>query len=99
MEIKTLRFITPQTSNVSDGFGELFKSVELPTLLKEGQIDNITFTQVADFDDMSILSEIDVDITALRKIYQQALNGGVSESVINTEIFEKFVELIKNGGN
>ncbi len=93
--IDQLKYILPSTSD-GNGFGELFKKSELPTLLEYGTINKLEVVTVADFSDLIEVSSKVVDISGLRTIYQEGLSSGASKEVLSELIFEMFTSLYSN---
>ena len=95
----SIKFLYPVGKNVTNMFGELFKSSELPTIVANGTIKTITLA-ATDPNTMKITKTIDVDITELIDYYQKMSLSGSSSSTfddiaLGEKIFEMFYEKVK----
>ncbi len=90
--VKQLKLLVPKISTDASDYGALFANSELPTLLKLGTIDSIDVTQVAGFEDLTEVGHKIVDLTGIRKTYQDLVSKGTSKEVISTIIFGEFLK-------
>ena len=90
----SIKFLYPLGKNVTDMFGELFKTCELPTIVANGTIKTITLS-ATDPGTMKVLSTVDIDITELIDYYLKYSIPGVVDNAINDKLFEMFYEKVK----
>ena len=88
-------FVYPNTISIDDCFGNLFKTVEFPTLLRNGNVKTITMVQVNQ-ETMDITGTIEVDITDIVAYYKQWYVEGVNNPVLNEQVLNMLVAKIKN---
>ena len=91
-QINQLKYIFPNASD-GNGFGELFKKAELPTILECGTIDKLEVVTVESPKNLDAISSKIVDISGLRTMYNNGIESGVSKEVMSELIFEMFQSL------
>lgn len=87
-----IKFLYPSTQKPTSCFGNIFKSTELPALLENGTIKEITMTQVNP-NTMEILNTKDIDISDLIDYYADIKS--FNNNYVNKKMFNRFQEKVK----
>ena len=95
VNVDTISYLYPETINVENSFGKLFKTIEFPEILHNGTIKNINLTKVNPTTLEPVSTET-VDISDIIDYYQNANCGMHLEDISsNEEAFKIFLNKIK----
>lgn len=92
---ESIRFVTSQDKNIDSCFGNIFQTVELPLLVKDGRIKNIIFT-IMNPENMAIKMEHKIDISDLIEKYSDFLKQSENNISLKQLLFDEFKEKVKN---
>lgn len=95
VNVDTISYLYPETINVENSFGKLFKTIEFPEVLHNGTIKNINLTKVNPTTLEPVSTET-VDISDIIDYYQNTNCGMQLEDISsNEEAFKIFLNKIK----
>ena len=81
---------------MDQSFGELFKTVEFPILLKNGNVNTLTLVKVNQ-ETMEVLEKVEVDISDIVEFYQNGLTSTVQDPELNNKAVEMLIKKIQDG--
>jgi len=91
----SIKFLYPESYQMDDCFGNLFKTVEFPEILSHSTIDTITMTKVIS-GTMQEVENVDIDISDIIKYYQAHDVGlGADDIQLTEEVFKMFQDKVK----
>jgi len=91
-----IQFVYPSDKEMDQSFGELFKTVEFPILLKNGNVKTLTLVKVNQ-ETMEVLEKVEVDISDIVEFYQNGLTSTVQDPELNNKAVEMLIKKIQDG--
>ena len=91
-----IQFVYPSDKEMDQSFGELFKTVEFPILLKNGNVNTLTLVKVNQ-ETMEVLEKVEVDISDIVEFYQNGLTSTVQDPELNNKAVEMLIKKIQDG--